>query len=154
VQHSRLLPITLTLLFAASASGAEVNHSWEQLLATIQSGRKIIVTRMSSANLEARLISIGDQSITVQQSDGPRVIPRNEVFRVRYAPARPRNAALGALIGGAGGALVFTVCESERKAEAAAMGAIFGLIGGAITGGALRSGPPLYEALEVRRPSR
>lgn len=132
-----------------------INRSWDALVGSVRSGRKVTVTLMSSTAVEGKLLAIDERSITVEQSDGPRVIAAADVLRVRYAGIRRRHVLYGMLIGAAAGGLTVWAIDRQSShpssaAEAVGMGAVFvGLPCGALVGAALPIGPPLYESARV-----
>jgi hypothetical protein len=136
----------------------EVNHCWETMASAVKIDRKIVVTpRMGSGSLTGKLLSIGDQSITIQQPGGDLAIARVDVLRVHYArfgyPAVV-GALAGAAIGGPGGWAADHGSAHFHPAEAIEMGTILGAAAGAIVGkllhaivGALlHKGASIYEA--------
>jgi len=136
-------------------AGTGVNRSWDALTGSVETGRKVTVTLMSSTNLEGRLLGIDERSITVEQPGGSRAIPATEVLRVRYAGVRKRHVLYGMLVGAVAGGLTLWAIDSQSShpssaTEAVGLGAVFfGLPGGALVGAALPIGPPLYEAAPV-----
>jgi len=156
--RSFVLAVSLAVLFlSVDVYGAETNRSWETLVCTVKTGKKVIVTLMNSTNVEGKLIAIDTNSISVEQPYGPQAIKAADVFRVRYAGVRKRHVLYGILIGMAGGALTLAVIDKHSShpsttVEAAVMGAIFlGLPTGAIGGAAVPIGQPLYETTNVVR---
>ena len=137
-----------------AASGAEINRSWDTLVGAVKTGNKIVVTRKNSASLEGKLLSIDDQSITIQQRGGQQEIARADVFRVRYARAG-HPVVLGTLIGAGSGAVILSAVDRGSKhpqpGEAWRMGMLLGALAGAIVGAPPRHGAPLYEAAGVVR---
>jgi hypothetical protein len=140
-----------------AAAGVETNRSWDTLVGTVKTGRKVIVTLLNSTNVEGNLLAIDTHSMSVEQPGGPQAIEAADVVRVRYAGVRKRHIAHGMLIGMAGGALALVVSDQHSshpstKVEAAVLGAIFvGLPFGAIGGAVVPIGQPLYEAANVVR---
>ena len=137
------------LLIPLAAPGAEVNTSWETLAGTAKIGRKIVITRMNSASLEGKLVSVGDQSITIQQRDGNQAIPRADVFRVRYVRGG-HPPLLGALIGAATGAIGLwaadrATSDKPRANEAVGLGMVLGGAAGAIVGACVPEGATLFQ---------
>jgi hypothetical protein len=140
-----------------AASSADINRSWDGLVGSIKTGKKVTVTLMSSTNVEGKLLAIDAGSITVEQSGGPQAIAAADVLRVRYAGIRLRHVLYGILIGSAAGAVGLVAIDQRSshpgtKVEAAVLGAVFvGLPVGAVVGSALPIGPPLYETANVVR---
>ena len=137
------------LLTPPAALGAEINHSWDALVGVVKTGSKIVVTRVNSATLEGKLVSIDDQSITLQQRGGKQSIERTDVYRIRYARTG-HPVIYGALIGAAVGALSLWAVDRRSTHptadEAVGFGIILGPPAGAIVGAVLPHGAPLYEA--------
>lgn len=142
---------------SVAASGAETNRSWDTLVSTVKTGRKISVTLVNATSVEGKLLAIDVRSISVDQPGGPRAIEAAEVVRVRYAGVRKRHVIYGMLIGMAGGAVANVIIDKQSSrpsstAEAAGLGAIFvGLPIGAVGGALVPIGQPLYEAATVVR---
>lgn len=137
---------------SVAASGAETNRSWDALVGTVKTGRKVIVTLVNATSVEGKLLAIDMRSISVDQREGPRAIEAADVVRVRYAGVRKRHVIYGMLIGMAGGAVANVIIDKQSShpsstAEAAGLGAIFvGLPIGAAGGALVPIGQPLYEA--------
>jgi hypothetical protein len=158
-----LLLISLWTTAHACLAAGEVNRSWEELMRSIISSKEVVVTRMNSARVEGKVLSLTAESITVNArvlvSRSPDVfkkmdgeVPRSDVFRVRYAGIQRRHILWGLLIGGAVAAAVLPSTEDRHKGEAAVMGALFiGFPIGGVVGAAWPPGPPLYEAEKVVR---
>ena len=140
-----------------AAAGAETNHSWNTLVGTVTTGRKIVVTLVNSTSIEGTLAAIDAHSISVEQPGGPRAIEVADVLRVRYAGVRKRHVIYGMLIGMAVGAVATVIVDKQSShpsstVEAAGLGAIFlGLPIGAVGGALVPIGPPLYEAATAVR---
>ncbi len=154
--RSFVLSASLAALFLSVAVyGAETNRSWDTLVGTVKTGKKVVVTLMNSTNVEGKLLTIDLNSISVEQPRGPQVIEATDVFRVRYAGVRKHKIVHGMLIGMVSGALTLAIIDKQSShpsttVEAAVMGAIFfGLPAGAIVGAAVPIGQPLYEASNV-----
>lgn len=94
----------------------QVNRSWEVLMESVKPDKKVAVTKMTSGNVEGKLLSITADSITVQWRGQPTVVEKPDVFRVRIADTRMRRTLIGMAIGA-----------------------------GAAAGGVLPIGPPLYQ---------
>lgn len=155
--RSLVLATSLAALFLPfTASGADINRSWDTLAITVNTSKKVTVTLMNLTSMEGKLLAIDSHSITVQQPAGPKTIAAGDVFRVRYAGVRKRHALYGMLLGMPVGAIslwaVDRNSDKPKAVDAAVLGAIFfGLPGGAIAGAAVPIGPPLYEAEKVVR---
>jgi hypothetical protein len=139
----------LLVMCPLGASGAGVNHSWDDLRHRAKAGSRIVVTRMNSTEAGGKLVTIDDESIGVEAGGVRQTIARADVYRVRSA-RRGRHAVYGLLIGTFAGAAVLggadQASKSPRPSEAVPMGAILGAVAGAITGGALPPGGILYQA--------
>ena len=151
-----LAALRAMLLLPVAGFGAEPNHSWDTLIGTVTTGKKVIVTLMNPMNVQGKLLAVDTNSITVEQPYGPQVIKVADVFRVRYTGGRKHHVLYGILIGMASGALTLAVIDKQSShpetVDAAVMGAIFfGLPAGAIGGAVIPIGPPLYEAVHVIR---
>ena len=72
-------------LLTPALFGAEVNRSWETLVATLKPGRKVTVVQHSRKQAEGKLLNLTGESITVQAGAQPLTIQRDDVFRVRVA---------------------------------------------------------------------
>lgn len=136
---------TILLLLIPAMLCAEVNRSWDTLAATIDVGKKVVVTRMNGSKAEGELLGIDGDSITVQVKKAGERIPREQAFRVRYADIRMRNTLLGLLIGFGVGAAIGAKSGGGGYAALGVGGVGAGI--GSATGGALPIGAPLYEAL-------
>jgi hypothetical protein len=120
---------------------------------SLQPGRTVVVTRMSSAQMEGKLLAITAESISVTWHGQPQVVPREDVYRVRMANIRRQHTLIGMAIGAAAGAVIGGVAMATDKSKIgpnsiglAAL--LFGGIGagiGAGVGGVLPIGPPLYQ---------
>lgn len=142
------------MVLAPALLGAEVNRSWETLVSSFKPGRSVVVTQHSGKRTEGKVVSVTGESITlsmtvsipVEAGGRPFSIRREEVFRVRAAGVRARNALIGLGLGVAAGVAFGANLGSRRHGlSAAVFGAGFGGIGAA-AGAALPSGHPLYEA--------
>lgn len=144
----------LAAISSAALPGATVNHSWPALIETIQIGRRVVVTCANTSVVSGKVLDIDGGSITVQRRDGTVVITRTDVVRVSYAKPRKRHILLGALIGGASGALAFWATDRGSKhpngSEAVEMGAFLGIPAGALVGVVLPRPAVLYQATAVR----
>jgi hypothetical protein len=121
---------------------------------SLQPGRTVVVTRMSSAQLEGKLLAITAESISVKWHGEPQVVPREDVYRVRIANIRRRHTLIGMAIGGAVGAVYGAAAESRTTIDKGAGALLFGGMGvgiGAAAGGVLPIGPPLYQVAGPRR---
>jgi len=154
----RLFELGLLAAVAMLPAGAEgVNHSWDALVRSAKTGRKVEVTRMNSASVQGKLLLIDAQSITIQRADGKHAIGREDILRVRYERAG-HPVLYGTLIGAAVG--ILSLCASERgdKAhqydEAVGFGIILGAPAGALVGALLPRGATLYEAAAPAKPAR
>jgi hypothetical protein len=122
---------------------------------SLEPGRTVVVTRMSSAQLEGKLLSISAESISVNWHGQPQVVPREEVYRVRIANIRRRHTLIGMAIGGAAGVVIGAA--GTNSADFTSRSAVALLIGGmgvgigAAAGGVLPIGPPLYQVAGPRR---
>ena len=124
----------------------QVNRSWEVLMESVKPDKRVVVTKMTSGNVEEKLLSITADSITVQWRGQPTVVQRPDVFRVRIADTRMRHTMIGMAIG-AGVGIVWgsQLGDINRGISVAVMGGL-GTGIGAAAGGALPIGAPLYEA--------
>lgn len=131
--------------FLAPALGfcAEPNRSWDTLMQSLEPGKTVVVTRMSSAQLEGKLLGISAESITVRWHGEPQVVPRDDVYRVRIANIRRRNTLTGMALGGAAGAIGGAASTGSGGA-AVLFGGIWAGIGAA-AGGVIPIGKPLYQ---------
>jgi hypothetical protein len=128
------------------AFGAEVNRSWETLVETLKPGRKVVVVQHSRKQAEGKVLSLTNESITVQVGRQPLTVQRDDVFRVRVANIRRRNTLIGLALGAAvAGGLGYTL-EDFYRGFAATVGAGVGAGIGAAAGGVIPIGKPLYEA--------
>ncbi len=142
----RWLFTALAALVAPALFGAEVNRSWETLVATLKPGRNVVVLQHSGKRAEGKLLILTEESITVQAGAPPLTIQRDEVFRVRVAGTRGRRSLIGLGVGAASGVAIGVNLGSRRHAlSAVAFGGILGGIGAA-AGAAIPTGTPLYEA--------
>ncbi|MGD0199201.1 MAG: hypothetical protein ABSD27_00470 [Bryobacteraceae bacterium] len=144
-------------LAPALAVCAEPNRSWETLMQSLQPGNTVVVTRMSSAQLEGKLLGITTESISVKWNGQPQVVPREDVYRVRMANIRRRHTFIGMALGGAGGAVLGAVVAAKTNSGGtihfvdipvgigAVVGGATGAGIGAGVGAALPLGPPLYQ---------
>jgi len=128
----------------------------------VKIGRKIIVTpKMGSGSLTGRLLSIGDQSITVQESNGEITIARTNVLSVRHArTGHPAlyGALAGAVLGGLFGWASEIGSSHPQPGEAIGMFSFFGAPVGAVIGalfpaifGALLRGAVIFAAADRSR---
>jgi hypothetical protein len=136
----------LLMMLIPPLTSAEVNRSWDTLAATIDVGKKVVVTRMNGSKAEGELLSIDGESITVKVKKTGEKVSRENVLRVRYADIRMGHTLLGLVIGFGAGAAI-GVKSGGGGYAALGVGGIGAGIGSA-TGGALPIGAPLYE---VRR---
>jgi len=139
------------------AGAAEVNHSWEQLMQTLQPGKKVVVTQMTGKKVEGKLSSLTGESITLARrklvsqrpdkyEDDPVTVDRGDVFRVRPADIRMRHTLIGMAIGaGVGVVWGSKLGDINRGISVAILGGL-GTGIGAAAGGGLPIGAPLYEA--------
>ncbi len=128
------------------AGAAEVNRSWEKLVETVTVGKSVVVKRTNSVQVEGKLLVIRADSITVRWKGKPEVIPREDVFRVRYANIRRRNTLLGMAVGAGGMAVIAAAASSNDRGPSALAGAVVAVGPGAAVGGVWPIGKPLYEA--------
>jgi hypothetical protein len=130
------------------ACGAEVNRSWETLVETLKPGRKVVVVQHTRKQAEGKVLSLTNESLTVQVSRQPLTVQREDVFRVRIADIRRRNTLIGMAIGAATGAIIWGVAgrDNQNVGGYALGGAILGVGPGAAVGGSVPTGSPLYEA--------
>jgi len=148
---SGMLRLFALSIAPALAASAEVNRSWDVLLQSLQPGKKVVVTRMNSGNVEGKLLETTADSITVRWHGKPQVIQRDDVFRVRIADIRRRHTLWGMAIGTGAGAIIGASVDTARGPAATVFG-LFGIGIGAAVGGALPIGRPLYQAEKpVRR---
>ncbi len=147
------LLLKLGLLAAVTllpAGAAEVNHSWEKLVESVQVGKSVVVKTMDSVQIEGKLLAISADSITVRLDNQPLVLAREAIFRVRYANIRRRHTLLGMAIGAGIGAVGFALSGRDNYQHdygpRALVGVIFGIGPGAAVGGAMPIGQQLYEA--------
>ncbi len=125
---------------------AEVNRSWDTLVATLRPGRSVVVVQHSRKQVEGKLLTLTGESITVQAAAEPITIQRDEVFRVRVAGTRGKRSMIGLGLGAAAGVAFGANLGSRRHGlSAVAFGGMFGAIGAA-AGAAIPIGNPLYEA--------
>ena len=142
----RLLSALAAALLTPSLFGAEVNRSWETLAATLRPGRNVVVVQHSGKRAEGKLLTLTEESITVQAGAQPLTIQRDEVFRVRVAGTRGKRSLIGLGLGAAAGVAIGANLGSRRHAlSAVAFGGILGGTGAA-AGAAIPIGKPLYEA--------
>ncbi len=148
MKRMRVIPFILVSISASSVCSAasEVNRSWDELVRILVEGRKVTVTRMNSSEVEGKLTGVTAGSITLQVKGVPQTVQRIDVYRVRDAGIRKKRVLLGLAVGAVVGALAMAIPEKTQKGEAAALGALLGMAGGAIASGVLPVGPPLYEA--------
>jgi len=136
----------VTLLMVPAAYSADVNRSWDTLVETLKTGRRVVVVQHNRKQAEGKLLSLTNESITVQVRGQPLAVPREDVFRVRIADIRARNTAIGMGIGTVAGAVIYVLGTNADPAISAMIGAILGVGPGAAVGGAMPIGKPLYEA--------
>ena len=92
------------------------------------------------------MLSLTNESITVQVGRQPLTVQRDDVFRVRIANIRRRNTLIGLALGAVvAGGLGYTI-EEYYRGFAATVGAGVGAGIGASAGGVIPIGKPLYEA--------
>jgi len=141
-----LLSVFAARVAAAELLGAEVNRSWETLVATLKPGRRVVVVQHSRKQAEGELLTLTGESITIQAGAKPLTVQRDEVFRVRVAGTRTKRSLIGLGLGAAAGVGFGANLGSRRHGlSAVAFGGIFGGIGAA-AGAAIPTGNPLYEA--------
>ncbi len=144
------------LLTPLSIFGAEINSSWESLAGVAKVGHKVEIKRMNLTTVQGKLVSIGEQSITIQQRDASKTIPREEVFRVRYARGG-HPVLIGTIVGAAIGAISLWAVDrgtsdKPRAGEAVGLGIFLGSGAGAIGGALVPDGAILFQASD--RPKR
>jgi hypothetical protein len=128
------------------ALAGEPNRSWDVLMQSLESGKSVVVTRMTSAKVEGKLLGITPDAITVHWHGQPQVIQRDDVYRVRFANIRRGHTLGGMAIGVVAGAIIGAVGAGQGwRAEGAAGFGALGLGIGAGVGGALPIGEPLYQ---------
>ena len=145
------IPWLLAAVAPAFIVHGQVNRSWEVLMESVKPDKKVVVTKMTSGNVEGKLLSITADSITVQWRGQPTVVQRPDVFRVRIADIRMRHTLIGMAIG-AGVGIVWgaNLGDINRAISVAVLGGL-GTAVGAAAGGALPIGAPLYQ---VEKPVR
>jgi hypothetical protein len=140
-----LLP-GLAALLTTALFGAEVNRSWETLVAMLKTGRRVVVVQHSGKRAEGKLLTLTGESITVEAGAQPLTIQRDAVFRVRVADIRMKRSLIGLGAGAAAGVTIGANLGSRRHGlSAVAFGGILGGIGAA-AGAAIPIGKPRYEA--------
>jgi hypothetical protein len=109
-------------LAAAAPSGApaETNRSWDRLVQTIREGKKVVVAHISGEKVEAKLIRITGDSVTIHRRKRETEAPQSDAHGVRQAGIRVRNTleelGAGAAVGGvAGGALPIGKPPRDRE---------------------------------------
>ena len=146
MQGRRLLSGLAAALLTPALLGAEVNRSWETLVAALKPGRRVVVVQHSGKQVEGKLVTVTGESLTVEAGAQPLTIQRDEVFRVRVAGIRTKRSLIGFGIGAAAGVVFGANLGSRRHGlSAVVFGGIFGGIGAA-AGAAIPIGNPLYEA--------
>jgi len=147
----------LAAIATLPAGAAEANHSWEQLVQTLQPGKRVVVTQMNGKKVEGKLSSLTEESVTVARrklisqhpdkyEEDSVTLERGDVFRVRFADIRMRHTLIGMAIGaGVGVVWGSKLGDINRGISVAVMGGL-GTGIGAAAGGALPIGAPLYEA--------
>jgi hypothetical protein len=137
-------------LLTPAAYSAEVNRSWETLVETLRPGRKAVVVQHSRKQAEGKVLSLTNESITVQMSGQPLTVQREDVFRVRIANIRRRNTLIGMAVGAATGAVIWGLAGRDNSSGPfggyTLFGAMLGAGPGAAVGGSIPIGSPLYEA--------
>ncbi len=129
-----------------SLLGRDVNRSWDTLVSTLKPGRRVVVVQHNRKQEEGKVLSLTDESITVQAADKPLTIKRDEIYRVRVAGTRSKRSLIGLGAGVVAGVVFGANLGSRRHGTSAvAFGGIFGGIGAA-AGAAMPVGAPLYEA--------
>ena len=143
----KAIPLVLAgTLLAPAMHSAEVNRSWETLVATLKPGRRVVVVQQSRKQAEGKLVSLTSESIAVEVRGQPLTVQREEVFRVRIADIRQKRTLIGLGIGAAVGVVYgLNLGTRAHGTSAAALGGLFGGIGAA-GGGVIPIGKPLYEA--------
>jgi hypothetical protein len=150
--NSVLLKWFLIGTVPAAALAGEPNRSWEVLMQSLEPGRSVVVTRMTSAHVEGKLLGITSDTITVKWHGKPEVLQREEVYRVRFANIRRTHTLSGMLLGAAIGAVFGAAVVAGYRGEGACGFALAGVGVGAGVGGAMPIGAPLYQV--AGRPSR
>jgi hypothetical protein len=146
MRGGRLLSGLAAAVLTSALFGAEVNRSWETLVATLKPGRRVVVVQHSRKQVEGQLLTLGGESITVQAGAQPLTIQRDEVFRVRVAGIRTKRSLILLGVGAAAGVVFGANLGSSRHGlSAVVFGGVFGGIGAA-TGAVIPIGNPLYEA--------
>lgn len=112
---------------------------------SLQPGRTAVVTRMSSAQMEGKLLSITAESISVTWRGQPQVVARGDVYRVRIANIRRRHTLIGMAFGGGVLAVAGAAGNSSNRGLSALLSGGMGAGIGAAVGGAISIGPPLYQ---------
>jgi hypothetical protein len=142
-----LLSGSLTaVLLTPTLLGAEVNRSWDTLVAKLKPGSRVVVVQHSGKQAEGNLLNITGETITLRAGDRPLTIQRDEVFRMRVAGTRTKRSLIGLGVGAAAGVAFGANLGSRRHGlSAVAFGGILGGIGAA-AGAAIPIGSPLYEA--------
>lgn len=137
----------MAAVLAPAHPGGEVNRSWDTLVSELKPGRRVVVVvQHSGRRAEGKVVSLTSESITVEMGAQPSPIRREDVFRVRAAGIRSRNALIGFGIGAAAGVVLGINLGSRRHGlSAAVFGGVFGGAGAA-AGSALPIGDPIYEA--------
>ena len=151
MKRTLLLSGLTAALLTPAAYSAEVNRSWETLVETLKPGRKVVVVQHGRKQAEGKMLSLTNESITVQVSRQPLTVQREDVFRVRIADIRRRNTLVGMAVGAATGAVIWGLAGRDNYGSGpiggyALFGAILGVGPGAAVGGSVPIGVPLYEA--------
>ena len=152
----RTVRLIMACLIPAVAAVGQVNHSWDVLVRSAASVKKVVVTRLDSTKVEGKLVQVGADSITVESSGQSRVIQRAEVLRVRKANVRRRHVLIAMGVGVAVGAAIGPSTERHFDKDtgnvqgAGEMG-MLGLGVGALVGSLLPVGSPLYELEKPRK---
>jgi hypothetical protein len=143
--------LAVLLLGFPILTSAEPNRSWDTLVQTVKTGKKVVVTRMSGAKVEGKLLEITADSITVEVKKQPQAVQRDDTLRVRYADIRRKHTLWGLAIGAGIGALVFAGLTDYDDDILAPFGAGLGAGIGSAVGGSLPIGAPLYEAVKPKK---
>jgi len=146
----------VALLMPASAAVGQVNRSWDVLVRSAPSVKKIVLTRLDSVKVEGKLVQIGADSITVESKGQLQVIQRRDVLRVRKAGVRRRHVLIAMGVGAGVGAAIGPSTERHfdkdtGNAQGAGEMGMLGLGVGALVGCLLPVGSPLYEREEPEK---
>ncbi len=139
------LRILIVSLAPVLAFCGEVNRSWDALMQSVKPGKTVVVTRMNSAQVEGKLLSISAESITVNWHKQPQVVQREDVYRVRIANRRRWQTLAGMAVGGGALAAIAGARSGDLGPAGTALGAGFGALVGAGVGALLPIGNPLFQ---------